>query len=50
MTKEEAAGILDLMACEISAAEKEDGYTYERWELREALELAVEVLREVNIL
>ena len=46
MTKQEAAGVLDLMICDISAAEKEEGYTYERWELREALELAVEVLRE----
>lgn len=46
MTKQEAAGILDLMICDISAAEKKEGYTYERWELREALELAVEVLRE----
>ena len=46
MTRSEAAGILDLMACELCAAEKEEGYTYEQWELRQALELAVEVLRE----
>lgn len=46
MTKQEAASILDLMVCDISAAEKEEGYTYERWELREALELAIEALRE----
>ena len=45
MTKEEAACVLDLMACDISAAEKEEGYTYERWELREALEIAIEALR-----
>lgn len=46
MTKQEAAGVLDLLVCDISAAEKDEGYTYERWELREALEIAIEVLRE----
>lgn len=46
MTKQEAANILDLMACDLCAAEKEEGYDSKRYELREALELAVEILRE----
>lgn len=46
MTKEEAASVLDLLACDLCAAEKEEGYDFYRYQLREALELAVEVLRE----
>lgn len=48
MDKRKAIEILDMLACDISAEEKEQGYTNERWELREALKLAVEELRKTT--
>lgn len=48
MDKEKAIEILSLVAADLSAQHKEFGYDYERQELMDALELAVEELRKTT--